>query len=342
MAGARHLGGMAGPVRGPGAARAPGSRASAEGPRRAAADERDRSGVARRGAGRRRRPAAAARERAAEVTLRAGVRRQPSPGAWADVRRGVRTGSRGADVPAEAARRPDDAGRRAARAARRGSAEAEGTRTSGTSAAATGGRRRDPTAVAFVSADRHRRVASARAVVLRPRRHACDHRPHPESRRPAGECGGVRRGGARLAGAGRSGCRDRRSRARPRRPARAVPGGRREGPRPRALPAAPEREPAALGHGAVGPGAFVVDGLRRDHPREQPDEADAGLAAAVGPRLFAVGAAEVLGVPISVPVVGDLPAPAVRGAGTAAEARPAHPRRAVPRGPGGFPARAQG
>ena len=47
-------------------------------------------------------------------------------------------------------------------------------------AAAAGGRRADRAAVAVVSADRGRRIASARAVVLRARHHARDHRPHPE------------------------------------------------------------------------------------------------------------------------------------------------------------------
>ena len=146
---------------------------------RAAADERDRAGLARRGARRHRRAAAAARERAAEVAIRTRVRRRPAAGARPDLQRGLRARPRRADVPAEAARRSDDAGRGAARAARRrispmqedrGQAERLLLRL------AVGSR--DRASVAVVSAHRDGGVASARAVVLRAGRHARDHGAH--------------------------------------------------------------------------------------------------------------------------------------------------------------------
>ena len=84
-----------------------------------------------------------------------------------------------------------------------GLARAGRSRQDGTSAAAARRRRRDRTAVALVPADRRRRRAAARAVVLRARRHARDHRAHPEPRGSAAR-GRRPRGGraTRLAGAG--------------------------------------------------------------------------------------------------------------------------------------------
>ena len=69
----------------------------------------------------------------------------------------------------------------------------ERSRAGRAAAAPAGGRRRQRAVVAVVSADRHRRVAPPRALVLRARRHARDHRAHPQPRGPAGARGGRRR-----------------------------------------------------------------------------------------------------------------------------------------------------
>ena len=74
------------------------------------------------------------------------------------------------------------------------------------------------------------------------------------------------------------------------------------------------------------------DGLVRVAPATK---ADARLAAARGAAVLAVGAAEVRDLPVPVPPVGDLSPRAERRAGAAAAARSADARRAVPRGPGG-------
>ena len=173
--------------------------------------------------------------------------------------------------------------------------------------------------------------AAARAVVLRARRHARDHRAHPEPRGAAATRRSSK-GGARLAwpAPAQPARRDRRSSSTTwrccascstRRTARA-------GPRPRALPAAAERRAAAIGDDAVGARAIALDAAGRPHPR------DAGMtkpmldvAAARRAAVFAVGAAEVRDLPVSVPAVGDLPPRAERGAGAAAEAGSADARR---------------
>ena len=63
-------------------------------------------------------------------------------------------------------------------------------------------------------------------------------------------------------------------------------------------------------------------------------QADARIAAAWRAAVFAVGAPEVRDLPVPVPAVGDLPPGAERRTGTAAAARSADARRAVPRGAG--------
>ena len=176
----RDVGGVAGPVRGAGAADPASSRTRAPVIAAAAADERHRAGLARRSARRHLRPAAAARAGAAEVALRTRVRRRAAPGARPDVPRRLRARSRGADVSAEAARGPDDARRRDARAARRRSGDAGGSRPGRASPAAAGRGRRDRAALAVVSERRDCRIAAPRAVVLRARHRPRDHRAHPE------------------------------------------------------------------------------------------------------------------------------------------------------------------
>ena len=79
-----------------------------------------------------------------------------------------------------------------------GLAAAGGPRAQRAPAAAPRGRGADRAAVAVVSADRDRRVASARPELLRARRHARDHRPHSEAAGAPG-VGGRVEGGAGLA-----------------------------------------------------------------------------------------------------------------------------------------------
>ena len=337
------VGRVAHAVRGAGAAVFSGTRARAARPRRAAADERHRPGVARGSARRPRGSPPDARGSPAAAPLRRGLRRQPAPGARPIVPGRLRARPRRADVSAEAARRSAAARRGDARAAGSRAADAGRSRQDRTPAAAARGRRGDRAAVALVPAPRRRRQPAARAVVLRARRHARDHRPHPEPRSAA--AAGARRGRreARLAGAGAAVRRDRRSRARSRDAAglarRAKPG-ERQGPR--ALPASLERRAAPLGDDALGAGAIALDASGRPGARHRGDQADARLAAARGAAVLAVGAAEVRDLPVPVPAVGDLPPRAERRAGAAAAARSADARRALPRGAGRVLPRAAG
>ena len=197
-------------------------------------------------------------------------------------------GPRRADVPAAAARRSDAARSRDARAARR---RARRCRRIARAAErlllrlAVGAR--DRAAVAVVSADRDRRVASARAVAST-RSTSCARSPAASRiTRSCRRARGVRRGRrARLAGAGAAGRRDRRSRARPLRPARSC--------------SQVEPRASVRGHAHYllrlnetlkrsvtarwARGAIAVDAVRRHHARDRHDEADAGVAAARRPR----------------------------------------------------------
>ena len=175
--------------------------------------------------------------------LRPRVRRRAAAGARPHVPRRLRRRARRADVSAAAARGSDAARSRDARAARRRAAAAGGSRAQTERLLlrlAVGA----PTERLWLSYPRLDTggIASARAELLRARRHARDHRAHSAAAAAAGARGRRRRRGARLAGAGAARRRDRRSRARPRRPAQLLAGrAARVGPRPRALPAAAER-----------------------------------------------------------------------------------------------------
>jgi hypothetical protein len=134
--------------------------------------------------------------------------------------------------------------------------------------------------------------------------------------------------------------RDRRSRARPRRAARALPGRWRRASAATRTTCCGSTTASPIGHGALGPRALAVDALRRHHAREQPHAADARGAAPVGRvrtrcrRSRSSRPARTSS--CSRPSI----ASSRRGAGTAAEAGSAHPRRPVPRGAGGVLPRA--
>src|SRR5204863_897647 len=118
------------------------------------------------------------------------------------------------------------------------------------------------------------------------------------------------------------------------RPVRAPPAsaGRaaRVGARARALPVAAERAAQALGNGALGARALAVDAVRRDHARHRDDQADPRVAAARGAVVLALGAAEICGVPVPVPALGDLSPRAPSRDRAAAEARSADARLDLP------------
>src|SRR3954470_1055191 len=92
----------------------------------------------------------------------------------------------------------------------------------------------------------------------------------------------------------------------------------------------------------MGEGALAMDAVRWHYSRHQSDPADAGVAAAWGARVLAVGTPEILILPLSVPAVGHLSARAGRGARASAETRSADAGRTVPRSAGGVLPRAQG
>ena len=204
-------------------------------------------------------------------------------------------------------------------------------------APAAGDRRGDGSFVALLSAHRRRRSAPARALVLRARHHARDHRAHPQPRGAAASRARRRRREARLAGA-------RRVRATPSTTSSTI------SPTLRDLIDAPN--PAAVrGHAHYL--LRLNDALRRSvttrwaraRSRWLPQDglvrvspgtkAMLALAAARGAAVLAVGPAEIRDVPVSVPALGDLPARAERRTGAAAAAGSADARRALPRGPGG-------
>ena len=319
------------------AARAAPAGARAARARRAAADGGHRSGLARGSARRPRRSAAHARRAAAGRPLRPRVRRQPAPGA-----RPRRSGSSSCPGwPSGCSRRSRArirccSTRRCASRSTRGCRSQDDRAQDRAAAAAARGRRGDRAAVAVVSAPRRRRRAAARAVVLRARRHARDHRAHPRSR-GAAAAGARATGGAKLdwpapADAGR---RDRRPRARPGDAARAD---RRAGS---------ARPCSGHAHYLLG----LNDALRRSVTRRWA-RAQIALAAAGRPRPrrrrrssrcstrsgsargpYSLSALQKFATcPYQFLLVGDLPPRAERRAGAAAAARSADARRALPRG----------
>ena len=222
--------------------------------RRSAADGRRRSGDARGSARRAARSAGHARLGAAGAALRPPVRRHAASGARPIVPRRVR------------ARAWPSAWSRSGRARIRCCSTTAAARSI---AALVGQDERSGAerlllklaigaatraAVSVVSAARRRRNAGARAVVLRARRDARDHRPRAGSPR-AGRRRRPKRRGASLAWPAPKdpGSRDRRSRARPRGPQAAARRARSgDGQGPRALSARAERVAAALGDQPLG------------------------------------------------------------------------------------------
>ena len=164
-------------------------------------------------------------------------------------------------------------------------------------------RRGDRAAVPVVSAHGRGRNARARAVVLRARRDARDHRRVPDHRVLAADAAEEVRREPGVAGAGRSRSRHRRPRARPRRPeaaARLARSGVGEGPR--ALPARPERGAAPVGHQPLGarPTGLVVE-RRPDQGRPTASRRALQAHRLGAAAVFAVGAAALceLSVPVS-------------------------------------------
>ena len=231
------------------------ARARAARARGAAADGRDRPGLARRSARRHRRSAADARGRSAAPSLRARLRRQPAAGARPHVPRRVRRRPGRADVSAEAARRSDAARRGDARAARCRAGRPGGSR----------GRTERLLLRLAVGAPTERlwlsypRIEIAESRPRVPSFYALDvmraitgRIPHHEELQERAASRGRRDAG--VAGAGRS-RRERSTISSTTSPCFASccsPTNREGGPRPRALPAAAERCAEAIGDDAVG------------------------------------------------------------------------------------------
>src|SRR5205823_6592305 len=157
-------------------------------------------------------------------------------------------------------------------------------------------------------------VASAGAELLRARRHESDHRTYSEAERSADLRRDGGRSRTRLARAGTTIGRARRSRARSCGSQTAAAGGSASlGSWTCALPAASERRAETIRHRAMGPRAFAVDAVRRHHPGDRHDESDTPVAAPHRASVLAVGASEIRLVSVPVSAVRDPPPRAAAG-----------------------------